>query len=224
MLSAVATTLRILVIEDEPDLLAGVARALRQQGYAVDTASDGIEGLHQAKSIDYDAVVLDVMLPKLDGWAVLAQLRAEKMTPVLMLTARDTTADRVRGLDGGADDYLVKPFDVAELQARLRVMLRRGKSEHGRVIQIRDVSIDTAARTVAQGGVAVSLTAREYAMLEYFARHRGEVVTRTMLYDHLDDETDDSLSNVIDVHVYQLRKKLGPGIIMTRRGHGYVLA
>ncbi len=216
--------MRILVIEDQPDLRAGIVHALRKQGYAVDAAADGAEGLHQALTVDYDAIVLDVMLPLLDGWAVLAGVRESKTTPVLMLTARDSTADRVRGLDGGADDYLVKPFDVAELQARLRVMLRRGKREAQTVIQIGGVTLDTAARTIACDGAEVTLTAREYSVLEYLARHRGVVVTRTTLYDHLGDESDDTMSNVIDVHVYQLRKKLGAGFITTRRGHGYVLA
>ena len=216
--------MRILVIEDQPDLRAGILHALRGQGYAVDEAGDGREGLHRARTIGYDAIVLDVMLPELDGWAVLAGLREEgNLTPVLMLTARDAMADRVRGLDGGADDYLVKPFDVAELQARLRVMLRRGRPEPLPIIRTGCLVIDTAARTVSRDGVEISLTQREYALVEYLARHRGEVVTRTMLYDHLTDENDDTLSNVIEVQIAPLRKKLGAGIITTRRGHGYVM-
>ncbi|MCX6956412.1 MAG: response regulator transcription factor [Verrucomicrobia bacterium] len=216
--------MRLLVVEDEPDLLAGVVRALRQQGYAVDAAADGEDGLHKAQTVDYDAIVLDVMLPRLDGWAVLARLRDAKATPVLMLTARDRTADRVRGLDGGADDYLVKPFDVAELLARVRVLVRRGRREPGVAMNLGPVRIDTAARTVTQAGATVALTAREYAVLEYLARHRGEVVTRTVLYEHLGDDSDDTLSNVIDVHISNLRKKLGATLIETRRGHGYVIA
>lgn len=216
--------MRLLVVEDEPDLLEGVARALRKQGYAVDTSLDGEEGLHKARSHDYDAIVLDVMLPQLDGWQVLARIREAKDTPVLMLTARDATEDRVRGLDGGADDYLVKPFDVAELQARLRALLRRGtRKSRATKLVIRDIEIDTGARKVARAGTEVVLTAREYGVLEYLASHRGQVVTRTELYDHLFDESDDTLSNLIDVHIFNLRKKLGADLIVTRRGHGYCI-
>jgi two-component system OmpR family response regulator len=223
MLHAVPLEMRLLLVEDEPDLLAGVARALRKQGYAVDTAVDGEEGLHKAQSLDYDAIVLDVMMPKLDGWEMLARLRTAKETPVLMLTARDAMSDRVRGLDGGADDYLVKPFDVEELQARLRALIRRGKRSSRVKLEIGEIGIDTAARTVTKAGAEVILTAREYAVLEYLALHRGEVVTRTVLYDHLFDENDETLSNLIDVHIFNLRKKLGADLIVTRRGHGYCI-
>ena len=215
--------MRILVIEDEPDLLAGLARSLREEGYAVDTAADGEEGLYKAESINYDALVLDVMLPRLDGWEVLRRLREKKELPVLLLTARDKTADRVRGLDSGADDYLVKPFDLSELLARLRALIRRSASEARARIEIGDVDIDTAARTVARGKLPVELTAREYALVEYLALHRGEVVTRTTLYEHLFDDTDDTLSNLLDVHVSNVRKKLGHEFIATRRGHGYCI-
>ena len=215
--------MRILVIEDEPDLLAGLARSLREEGYAVDTAQDGEEGLFKAESVNYDALVLDVMLPRRDGWEVLRRLRAKKKTPVLLLTARDKTVDRVRGLDSGADDYLVKPFDLSELLARLRALIRRSASEARTVIEIGDVRIDAAARTVTQDTAPVVLTAREYALVEYLALHRGEVVTRTVLYEHLFDETDDTLSNLLDVHVSNVRKKLGHEFIVTRRGHGYCI-
>lgn len=209
------------MVEDEPDLLATLAQALREEGYAVDTAADGEEGLYKAQSWDYDALVLDVMLPRLDGWAVLAKLRLTKGTPVLLLTARDASSDRVRGLDTGADDYVVKPFDLPELFARLRALIRRGVGQASAVIELDGVTVDTAARQVFRRGEPVLLTAREYILLEYLARHRGEVVTRTTLYDHLFDEDDESLSNVLDVHVSNLRKKLGPDLITTRRGHGY---
>ena len=215
--------MRLLVVEDEPDLLAGLLRALRKEGYAVDTAADGEEGLYKALSADYDAIVLDVMLPLLDGWEILARLRQEKPTPVLMLTARDSTPDRVRGLDGGADDYLVKPFDIPELFARLRAIIRRGSQRSRPTIDIREISIDTAARTVTRSGEPVVLTAREFVMLEYLAMHRGEVVTRTALYEHLFDENEATLSNILDVHVFNLRKKLGQEFITTRRGHGYCI-
>jgi len=213
--------MRILVIEDEADLLASLAKALREEGYAVDTAADGEEGLYKAQNWDYDALVLDVMLPRLDGWAVLQRLRRSQKTPVLMLTARDTARDRVRGLDTGADDYVVKPFDLDELFARLRALIRRAAGQTHNVIEIGEVIIDTAARRVTRGGHLVALTAREYALAEFLAVHRGEVVTRTTLYDHLFDEDDSTLSNLLDVHVSNLRKKLGAGFIVTRRGHGY---
>ena len=213
--------MRLLVVEDEPDLLAGLARALRREGYAVDTAEDGEDGLYKAQSTDYDAIVLDVMLPRLDGWEVLARLREGKSTPVLTLTARDRSADRVKGLDTGADDYLVKPFDSAELFARLRAIIRRGARQTRSVLEIGEVSLDTAARKVTRSGQLVTLTAREYVLLEYLALHRGEVVTRTALYEHLFDENESTLSNILDVHVFNLRKKLGQEFIVTRRGHGY---
>ena len=215
--------MRLLVVEDEPDLLAGLARALRKQGYSVDTAADGEEGLDKASSTDYDAIVLDVMLPRLDGWELLARLRETKPTPVLMLTARDRSVDRVRGLDTGADDYLVKPFDLPELLARLRAIIRRGAHQARSTLEIGEVRIDMAARAVLRAGVPVTLTAREYVVLEYLALHRGEVVTRTTLYDHLFDENDATLSNILDVHVFNLRKKLGQEFIVTRRGHGYCI-
>ena len=213
--------MRLLVIEDEADLLAGLAKALREEGYAVDTAADGEEGLYKAQSWDYDALVLDVMLPRLDGWAVLQRLRQSKKTPVLMLTARDAARDRVRGLDTGADDYLVKPFDLNELFARLRALIRRAAGQTRNVIEIGDLVIDTTARRVTRARHPVALTAREYALMEFLALHRGEVVTRTALYEHLFDEDDSTLSNLLDVHVSNLRKKLGPELITTHRGHGY---
>lgn len=215
--------MRILVVEDEPDLLSSLAQALREEGYAVDTATDGEDGLFKAESSEYDALVLDVMLPKMDGWKVLQNLRKTRKTPVLMLTARDRSADRVRGLDSGADDYVVKPFDLAELQARLRALIRRTANQTRSSIEIRDVVIDTAARSVSRGGEPVTLTAREYALVEYLALHCGEVVTRTTLYEHLFDENDSTLSNLLDVHVSNIRKKLGQEFIVTRRGHGYCI-
>ena len=215
--------MRVLVIEDEPDLLAGLARAFRDDGYAVDIAPDGEEGLFKAENYEYDAVVLDVMLPRLNGWELLARLRKTRKVPVLMLTARDAIKDRVKGLDGGADDYLVKPFDLAELLARLRALIRRGASEAQPLIEIGSVTINTASRTVCRDGQPVILTAREYALVEFLALHRGDVVTRTMLYDHLFDENDSTLSNLLDVHVSNLRKKLGHDFITTRRGHGYCI-
>jgi len=215
--------MRILVIEDEPDLLRSLTMALRDEGYAVDTAQNGEDGLFKAESIAYDAILLDVMLPRLDGWGVLERLRKTRKTPVLMLTARDTSSDRVRGLDTGADDYLVKPFDLPELLARLRALIRRTSGQASTCIEISDVVLDTAARTVTRAGVPVELTAREYGLLEFLMLHRGQVITRSALYEHLFDEDDSTLSNLLDVHVSNLRKKLGHEFITTRRGHGYCI-
>ena len=215
--------MRILIVEDEPDLQRGLARALRDEGYAVDTADNGEDGLFNAGNTDYDAIVLDVMMPRLNGWEVLARLRKKKKTPVLMLTARDQSQDRVKGLDTGADDYLVKPFDLPELMARLRALIRRSAHQTTNQIEIGDVNIDTAARNVTLKGRLVELTAREYALVEFMALHRGEVVTRTQLYEHLFDENDSTLSNLLDVHVSNVRKKLGGEFITTRRGHGYCI-
>jgi len=215
--------MRILVVEDEPRLLRSLTKALREEGYAVDTAEAGDDGLFKAQSYDYDAVVLDVMLPRLNGWQILEQLRTTKQTPVLMLTALDATGDRVRGLDGGADDYLVKPFDLVELLARLRALIRRAAGNARPEIALKDIVIDTRARTVTRAGQPVTLTAREYSIFEYLALHRGELVTRTALYEHLFDESEDTLSNLVDVHIFSLRKKLGGDLIATRRGQGYCI-
>lgn len=215
--------MRILVVEDELDLQRALTRALRDEGYAVDAADNGEDGLFNAENTDYDAIVLDVMLPRLDGWEVLARLRKKKRTPVLMLTARDQSRDRVRGLDTGADDYVVKPFDLPELLARLRALIRRTTDKVTNQIEIGEVVVDTAARVVTQKKQPVELTAREYSLVEYLALHRGEVVTRTTLYEHLFDENDSSLSNLLDVHVSNVRRKLGAEFITTRRGHGYCI-
>ena len=218
--------MRVLVVEDEPDLLSSLAQALREEGYAVDTACDGDDGLFKAQNWEYDAIVLDVMLPKLDGWELLKRLRQSKKTPVLMLTARDRSTDRVRGLDTGADDYVVKPFDLAELLARLRALIRRTSNQTTARIEIGDVVLDTAARVVSRSGEPVSLTAREYALLEYLCRKPGAVVSREEIAEHVWDDRYDPCSNVIDVYVQRLRRKLDRGplsFIRTRRGSGYQL-
>lgn len=196
---------------------------LREGGYSVDTAADGREGLYKAQSWDYDAIVLDIMLPLMDGWKVLTELRKAKSTPVLMLTARDAVPDRIRGLDLGADDYLVKPFVLSELVARVRALIRRAAGKPQSVITIGEVRIDTAGRTVSQRGEVVNLTGKEYSLVEFLALHLGELVTRTMLYDHLFDEHDESMSNLIDVYVSNVRRKLGHDLITTRRGQGYMI-
>ncbi|MBX3739428.1 MAG: response regulator transcription factor [Akkermansiaceae bacterium] len=215
--------MRLLIVEDEPDLLQGLAKVLREEGYSVDLAEDGEEGLYKALETNYDAVILDIMLPVIDGLEVLRRLREKKETPVLMLTARSETPDRVAGLDRGADDYLGKPFDLDELLARLRALIRRAAGRASPSIAIGEVGIDPIARKVTRGGAEVVLTAREYAVLEFLGRHRGRVISRTELYEHVFDETDDTLSNLIDVHVSNLRKKLGHELITTRRGHGYCI-
>ena len=216
--------MRVLVVEDEPDLLSVVAQSLREAGYAVDTAADGAEGLFKAQGGQYDALVLDLMIPQLDGWAVLKALRsAGNSVPVLILTARDALPDRVRGLDGGADDYLTKPFELAELFARLRAVIRRSAGKPSSTAQVGDVQIDSVRKCVFKNGQLVCLIPREYALVEFLTLHRGELVTRSMLYDHLFDEDDDSLSNLVDVHVSNVRKKLGKDFIVTRRGQGYLL-
>ena len=216
--------MRVLVVEDEPDLRRLLEQALREESYAVDVAADGKTGLYKAVTWDYDAVILDLMLPGMSGWDVLSRLRATKKdVPVMILTARDGLADRVRGLDTGADDYLVKPFALAELHARLRALIRRAAGQASSRLEIGDVLIDTAARAVTRAGETVHLTAREYSLVEMLALRRSQVVTRTELYAHLFDEEDDSFSNLLDVHVSNIRKKLGKDFIQTRRGYGYVI-
>ena len=215
--------MRILIVEDEPDLLRGLAQALREEGYAVDTAAEGESGLYNAEAYDYDAIVLDVMLPRLNGWQLLERLRKTKKTPVLMLTARDQSKDRVQGLDIGADDYVIKPFDLPELLARLRALIRRATHQTRSQIEVKDVRIDLAKREVYRAGNPVALTAREYSLVEYLALHPDEVISRTALYEHLFDENDATLSNLLDVHVSNIRRKLGHDFIVTRRGHGYCI-
>ena len=218
-----AGLMRVLVVEDEEDLRLGLEQALREEGYAVDAAPDGAEGLYKAENWDYDAIVLDVMLPKLDGWQILEKVRKKKKTPVLMLTARDGVRDRVKGLDLGADDYLIKPFNLVELLARVRALIRRSAGAPNPVLAFDNISVDTAARSVYVDKDPVNLTAREYALIEFLALRRGKVVSRTELYDHLFAEDDESFSNLLDVHVCNVRKKIGKDFIQTRRGHGYVI-
>ena len=216
--------MRILVVEDEPRLLRNLAQALREEGYAVDTASDGEDGSFKAELNDYDTIILDVMLPKLDGWELLARLRQQKkLTPVLMLTARDAPSDRVRGLDTGADDYLIKPFDLSELLARVRALIRRNVNRPTNVIEVGDLVLNTRTKNITRNGQPIPLTAREFAILEYLTLHRGEIISRTELYDHLIDEHDDTMSNLLDVHIFSLRKKLGAELIATRRGQGFCI-
>jgi DNA-binding response OmpR family regulator len=221
--------MRILVIEDFELLRTAVCQGLREAGYAVDFAADGQTGLWQAKSGDYDVIVLDLMLPKLDGLTLLRQLREGGCAShVLILTAKDTTPDRVKGLDCGADDYLVKPFELAEVLARVRALVRRHYKAKNPVLRIDDLEIDTAIRAVRRGGQVIELTPREYALLEFLVLRQGEIVTRSDVWEHVYEFNDDATSNVVDVFIGHLRRKIEmPGrtrLIHTRRGHGYVLA
>lgn len=216
--------MRVLVVEDEQDLARTLARALEEEDFAVDLAEDGEDGLFKIKETTYDAVILDLMLPRMDGWQVLAAVReAGIRTPVLILTARDLIADRVRGLNLGGDDYLIKPFALAELIARVRAMIRRSYGNPATTLALGELTIDTAARQVWRGGAPVELTAREYAILELLTRSRGTVVARSTICEHIYNEDTDPLSNVVDVHVAALRRKLGADLIRTRRGEGYIV-
>ena len=215
--------MRLLLVEDDTLLSQSLSASLREENYAVDTASDGEEGLALAREIDFDAIILDGMLPGIDGWEFLAKLRPLKLTPVLMLTARDAVKDRIHGLDAGADDYLTKPFDFDELQARLRALIRRNRGQGSNLIALDQITVNLATRSVIRDGNSVLLTPREYGLVEFLALQRGKVVTRTELYEHLFDENEDSLSNLLDVHVSNVRKKLGAEFITTHRGHGYLI-
>ncbi|MFL6335920.1 MAG: response regulator [Pyrinomonadaceae bacterium] len=221
--------MRILLVEDDPRITRFVAQALREQAYAVDAAADGDDALYKASVNDYDAVILDVLIPGRDGFEVCRELRAQgSVVPVIMLTARDAVPDRVAGLDSGADDYLTKPFEVAELLARLRALLRRGRAVRPALVNVADLRIDTRAHAVERAGRQIELTAKEYALLEYLARERGRVLTRAEIAEHVWDENFDPLSNLIDVNINRLRRKVDDGfavpLIHTRRGEGYMLA
>ncbi|HEX7312669.1 MAG TPA: response regulator transcription factor [Pyrinomonadaceae bacterium] len=220
--------MRILLVEDEPDAARMLAKGLREESYAVDVAGEGEHALELAFVNDYDLVILDVMLPGRDGFAVCRELRATgSAVPVLMLTARDAVEDRVAGLDSGADDYLPKPFDFEELLARVRALLRRRPALYPEVINVADLSLDTRARRARRGGRDVELTAKEYALLEYLARRADEVVGRADIAEHVWDESYDPFSKVIEVFIQRLRRKVDEGhdlkLIRTRRGEGYTL-
>ena len=219
--------MRILIVEDEPKTAAYVRKGLTEHAFVVDVASNGIEGLHLALSGSYDLILLDVMLPGADGWSVLEQLRRERQTPVLFVSARDEVADRVKGLELGADDYLVKPFAFSELLARIRTLLRRGALQHEQQVRVADLDVDLVRRRVNRAGHRIDLTAKEYALLEYLIRHHGEVVSRTLIAEHVWDMNFDSDTNVVDVAVRRLRAKVddpfAAKLIHTIRGVGYVL-
>ncbi len=220
--------MRILVVEDEHKLAGILKRGLEENGYAIDVAYDGREGLDLAMQEPYDLIVLDIMLPGIDGLTLCRRLRQErKNTPVMMLTARDTVDDRVAGLDSGADDYLVKPFAFRELLARVRALLRRDNLSRDPVIRAADIEIDTVTHEVRRGGRQVDLTSKEYAILEYFVRNPNSVLTRTQIAEHVWDYNSMAFSNVVDVYIGYLRRKLGddrePRLLRTIRGTGYQL-
>jgi two-component system, OmpR family, response regulator len=217
--------MRVLIVEDDDDLASALRRLLIDGGFACDVARDGEEGLYLALEAGYDAVLLDLMLPRLQGERVLLELRARGVTvPVLVLTARDAVGDRVRLLEAGADDYVVKPFEPAELVARCRALLRRAAGHSSSTVPIdADTEIDLPRRIVRRHGVPVPVTPREFRVLEYLAMHRGRVVSRQELLSHLYDDMGETSSNVLEVYVAGLRRKLGATTIETRRGHGYII-
>lgn len=220
--------MRVLLIEDYKQLARALKKGLEEEGFAVDVALDGEEGGYKAETAEYDVIVLDLMLPKEDGLSLLRRWRAKGIkSPVLVLTARSSIDDKVTGLDLGADDYMTKPFQLEELLARLRALIRRGHNVKDPLLKVHDLEIDTNARTVKRSGRPVRLTPKEYALLEFLAFHKGKVVTRSMIWEHLYDEHDENTSNVVDVYIRYLRNKIDkdfePALILTRWGEGYML-
>ena len=220
--------MRVLLVEDHKPLAKALKRGLEEEGFAVDAAEDGEEADYKAGDASYDAIILDLMLPKIDGLTLLQKWRkAGVKTHILVLTAKDTTDDKVKGLDFGADDYLTKPFQLEELLARLRALVRRSHQVKDPILRVLDLEIDTSARTVKRAGQNIHLTPREFALLQFLAFHRGKVVTRTMIWEHLYDEYDENTSNVVDVYIRYLRTKIDKGfekpLILTRWGEGYML-
>lgn len=220
--------MRILLIEDDGDLLKVLKKGLEEEGYSVDASYDGIEGLYMAEEIAYDGIILDLMLPGIDGLSLLSKLRKKGiMTPVMILTAKDRLDEKIEGLDTGADDYLTKPFEFNELLARLRALMRRNKGLVSPVLEIHDLQLNTATKEVKRRGKTIHLTPKEYAILEYLAFNKNTVLTRTMITEHVYDESFDKDSNVIDVFINNIRKKVDHGyarqLIHTVRGHGYML-
>jgi len=224
----ILTTMRIIIVEDEKDLASIIKKGLEENGYSVDMAHDGEEGLYMAENYPADVIVLDIMLPLMDGLTILKKLRAQEIkTPVLMLTAKDTVPDKIKGLDTGADDYLTKPFDFTELLARIRALMRRSGEVREAIIQIADLEIDTATHEVRRAGKIILLSAKEYALLEYLAYRKEHVVSRFDITEHIYNEDFDLDSNVIDVYINFLRKKIDKDfhskLIHTVRGAGYIL-
>ena len=220
--------MRILIVEDEKKVAGFIKKGLEEETYAVDVACDGEEGLHLGSEGQYDLIILDIMLPKINGLEILSQLRTQGSDiPILLLTAKDAVDDRVAGLNKGADDYLTKPFAFSELLARVRVLLRRGKAEVKTILQIADLSLDLVSHKVNRGGDESELTGNEYSLLEYFIRNQGKVLTRTMIAEHVWDYNFDTFTNVIDVYINHLRNKIDKGrqgkLLHTLRGVGYIM-
>lgn len=220
--------MRILIVEDEKKVAGFIKKGLEEETYAVDVAYDGEEGLYLGTEGQYDLIILDIMLPKVDGLEILSQLRAQgNDVPILLLTAKDAIDDRVTGLNKGADDYLTKPFAFSELLARVRVLLRRGKAEVKTTLQIADLTLDLVGHKVDRGGDEIELTGKEYSLLEYFMRNQDKVLTRTMIAEHVWDYNFDTFTNVIDVYINHLRKKIDKGrqnkLLHTLRGVGYIM-
>jgi heavy metal response regulator len=220
--------MRILIVEDEKKVAAFIKKGLEEETYAADVASDGEEGLHLGEQNPYDLIILDLMLPKINGLDILSHLRAKKIeTPILLLTAKDSVEDKVEGLNHGADDYLTKPFAFSELLARIRVLLRRGKAETKTTLKIADLTLDLVSHKVNRGNEEIELTGKEYSLLEYFMRNQEKVLTRTMIAEHVWDYNFDTFTNVIDVYVNHLRKKIDKNfpakLLHTLRGVGYVM-
>lgn len=219
--------MKILIVEDEPKAGDYLVKGLQESGYVADLARNGVDGLALALEHDYELIVLDVMLPQMDGWTVLARLRERKETPVLFLTARDDVADRVKGLELGADDYLVKPFAFAELLARVKTLLRRGPVREADILRLADLEIDVLRRRVTRGGQRIDLTAKEFALLHLLAKRQGEVLSRTQIASMVWDMNFDSDTNVVDVAIRRLRAKVDDPyplkLVQTVRGMGYLL-
>lgn len=220
--------MRILIVDDEENLVNALYKALKEEGYSVDIAQDGLEGLEYAKMNVYDVIILDIMLPGMDGIKILENLRNEGInTPVLMLTAKDATEDKVKGLDTGADDYMTKPFELCELMARIRALLRREAPTKSPILKLADLELNTLTRQVKRGDKEITLTSKEFALLEYMMRNARRVLTRTQIADHIWDYEFDGFSNIIDVYIRYLRKKIDDDfenkLIHTIRGSGYCL-
>lgn len=220
--------MRILIVEDEKKIAALIKRGLKEEGYASDVASDGVEGEFLATTNQYDAIILDVMLPKMDGISLCRSLRARKIsTPIIMVTAKDAVSDKVRGLDSGADDYLTKPFAFEELLARIRSLMRKHETQSSTNLKVGSLELDLISHKVTRDGKEIPLTTKEYSLLEYMMRNPGSVITRTMISEHVWDINFDTDTNVIDVYINYLRKKIEGGskkeLIHTVRGRGYIL-
>ncbi len=220
--------MRILVIEDDQKVAGFIQKGLIEESYAVDVCHDGADGAFWATANEYDVILLDIMLPKKDGITVCKELRAQGMAaPILMLTARDSVDDKIRGLDAGADDYLAKPFSFGELLARIRSLMRRSQTQKTAMLTLADLEMNPAARRVTRAGKAISLTTKEYALLEYFMRHPGEVLSETRIVEHVWDMNYDPATNIVNVYIHHLRSKIDkdfePKLLHTIRGAGYML-